>query len=134
MSKVLLVEDDPLVYRMYQKALTLEGFDNETAVDGREGLAKAREYMPDIILLDIMMPNMNGVEMLTHLKSDPTTVNIPVIVLTNISDMRVSHEVSAKGAVMTIAKSDTEPDQVIGWIRSVIDKSQSETTNQPGPA
>jgi CheY-like chemotaxis protein len=116
---------------MYQKALSLEGFENETAVDGREGLAKAREYMPDIILLDIMMPNMNGVEMLTHLKSDPTTKDIPVIVLTNISDMRVSHEVSTKGAIMTIAKSDTEPEQIINWIRSVLSKSQN---NQPGSA
>ena len=124
MTKILLVEDDPLIYRMYQKAFKLEGFETELAVNGQEGLDKLKEFKPDIILLDIMMPVMNGVEMLTKLKTELKTKDIPVVVLTNVSDAGVTHEVFTKGASMIIVKSETEPDQVIGWINSVLAKAK----------
>ena len=122
MTKILLVEDDPLIYRMYQKLFTLEGYETEIAENGQEGLDKLAQYTPDIILLDIMMPTMNGVEMLTKLRADPKTKDTPVVVLTNMSDIRVSNEVFAKGANLSIVKSETEPDQVIAWIKSVLNK------------
>lgn len=125
MTKILLVEDDPLIYRMYQKLFTLEGYETEVAENGQEGLDKLKEYTPDVILLDIMMPTMNGVEMLTHLREDPKTKDTPVVVLTNMSDIRVSNEVFSKGATLSIVKSETEPDQVIAWIKSVLAKSST---------
>src|SRR4051812_11648286 len=84
-TKILLVEDDALIYRMYQKAFELEGFEIEIAEDGQKGLDKLATFTPDIILLDIMMPNMNGVEMLAKLKENPATKDIPTVVLTNVS-------------------------------------------------
>ena len=123
MTKILLVEDDPLIYRMYQKLFKLEGYETETAENGEEGLEKVATFMPDVILLDIMMPKMNGIEMLTKLKENPETAEIPTVVLTNVSDMNISNQVFAKGANLQIAKSEAEPDQVIAWIKSVLSKS-----------
>lgn len=133
MTKILLVEDDPLIYRMYQKLFTLEGYETEIAENGQEGLDKLEQFTPDIILLDIMMPTMNGVEMLAKLRADPKTKDIPVVVLTNMSDIRVSNEVFSKGANLSIVKSETEPDQVIAWIKSVLSKDgkTEEVTDLP---
>lgn len=134
MTKILLVEDDPLIYRMYQKLFTLEGYETETAENGQEGLDKLATYKPDIILLDIMMPGMNGVEMLSKLKENPETAEIPTVVLTNMSDIRVSNEVFAKGANLVIIKSENDPDQVIAWIKSVLDKAGNSEPAPEAPA
>lgn len=123
MAKILLVEDDPLIYRMYQKLFTLEGFETETAENGQIGLDKLASFKPDVILLDIMMPTMNGLEMLDKLKADEATKNIPVAVLTNVSDLGVANEIFAKGAELSIVKSETEPETVINWIKSVMARS-----------
>jgi CheY-like chemotaxis protein len=129
MTKVLLVEDDSLIYRMYSKAFSLAGFETEVAEDGQKGLDKLSIFHPDIILLDIMMPNMNGVEMLAKLKENPATKEIPVIILTNVNDQRTSHEIYEHGAVLTLIKSENDPDQVIGWINSVLAKNSAATTS-----
>jgi len=110
---------------MYQKLFTLEGYETEVAVNGQEGLDKLQNFHPDIILLDIMMPTMNGLEMLTNLKADPATKDIPVAVLTNMSDVNISNQIFEKGADISIVKSETEPDQVIAWIKSVLAKSSA---------
>jgi len=123
MAKILLVEDDPLIYRMYQKLFTLEGYETETAENGQIGLDKLASFKPDVILLDIMMPTMNGLEMLDKLKADEATKNIPVAVLTNVSDLGVANEIFAKGAELSIVKSETEPETVINWIKSVMARS-----------
>ena len=83
---ILLVDDDPLIIRMYQKGLIRDGFEVKTAFNGEEALAIIKESKPDLILLDIMMPKKNGVETLQVLKEDPRYKDIPVFVLTNIGD------------------------------------------------
>jgi CheY-like chemotaxis protein len=123
MSKILLVEDDPLIYRLYQKVFALEGFETELAENGQLGLDKLKTFHPDIILLDIMMRTMNGIEMLTKLKSDASTANIPVVVLTNLSDMHVAQMAISRGAVQILIKSETEPKEVISLIRGVLENS-----------
>lgn len=125
MAKILLVEDDPLIYRMYQKLFTLEGFETETAENGQIGLDKLANFKPDVILLDIMMPTMNGLEMLDKLKADEATKDIPVAVLTNVSDLGVANEIFAKGAELSIVKSETEPETVINWIKSVMARNDT---------
>lgn len=84
--KILLVEDDPMVVRMYQRKLTMDGFDLTVAFNGEEGLKALAKYRPDIVLLDIMMPKMNGFEMLKRVKSDEKIKDIPVVILTNLGD------------------------------------------------
>jgi DNA-binding response OmpR family regulator len=122
-QKVLLVEDDPLVYRLYQKLFRLENYEIETAVNGQEGLEKMKVFTPDIILLDVMMKTMNGLEMLTKLKENKTTADIPVVVLTNVSDMRITQLASDHGAATVMVKSQSEPADVVGMVKGVLAKA-----------
>jgi len=131
MTKVLLIEDDPLIYRLYQKLFSLEGFEIELAENGQLGLDKLQSFHPDIILMDIMMPTMNGLEMLTKLKADSATKDIPVIVLTNIADMNITQMAQTKGAVLCIIKSQTEPADVINSVKAVLAKSQAAPASPP---
>ena len=85
MIKILIVEDDPLMSRMYQKIFTFEGFEAHMAGDGQEGLEQAKSVKPALILLDVMMPKMNGLEVLEKLKNDGGLKTIPVIMLTNLA-------------------------------------------------
>lgn len=85
-NKVLLVEDDPMIVKMYQRKLTADGFDLSLAFNGEEGLIALSKSRPDIILLDVMMPKMDGFEMLKKVKHDELWKDIPVVILTNLSD------------------------------------------------
>jgi len=123
LQKVLLVEDDPLVYRLYQKLFKLENFEIETAENGQIGLDKLKTFHPDIILLDVMMKTMNGLDMLTKLKADKATADIPVVVLTNVADMRITQLASEHGAVTVLIKSQSEPADVVGMVKGVLAKA-----------
>lgn len=79
---VLAVEDDEQDWQMYGKLLWYNGFDVIHAEDGEEGLRMAREYLPDIVLADLMLPRLDGIDMCRALKEDPETAPIPVVVLT----------------------------------------------------
>lgn len=120
MVKVLIVEDDPLMSRMYQKIFKFEKYDVELAADGQEGLEKARSVKPTIMLLDIMMPKMNGIQVLEKLKSDPDTRNIPVVMLTNLAGEKDAENALMKGAVKYIIKSQFEPKQVVKMVKEII--------------
>lgn len=117
---VLIVEDDPLMSRMYQKIFTFEKYDVVAAGDGQEGLDKARQVKPMIILLDVMMPKMNGLQVLEKLKSDPETKTIPVIMLTNLAGEKDAENALLKGAVKYIVKSEHDPKQVVGMVKEII--------------
>ncbi len=127
MTKVLLVEDDPLIIRMYQKTLQLEGYEIESADNGLSALEVLPNFRPDIILLDIMMPTMNGVEFLHNMKADPSLATTPVIVLTNVSDSSVTMSAVDAGAALILIKSQTEPDDVIKAIEGVLNKDILQT-------
>jgi len=121
MAKILLIiEDDPLMVRMYQKIFTLEKFEVETATNGEEGLEKVKKVHPILILLDIMMPKMNGLQVLDKLKADPDTKKIPVVVLTNLAGEKDAETAMMKGAVKYIVKSDYEPKQVVNMVKEII--------------
>ncbi len=121
MSKVLLiVEDDPLMARMYQKIFTFEGYDVDVAHDGEEGLEKARQGKPTLVLLDIMMPKMNGMEVLQKLKVDPDTKAIPVVILTNLAGQQDAESALSHGAVKYIIKSEFEPKQITNMVKEII--------------
>jgi CheY-like chemotaxis protein len=122
-AKILLVEDDMMTRQMYEKTLAVAGFQLESAENGQEGLDKLKDYQPDIILLDIKMPIMNGLQMLEKLKVDPKTKDIPIIIMTNVTEDSVNQEAFQKGANLTIVKSETEPDQVINWINTVLSRA-----------
>ena len=83
-TKVLLVEDDKMIIDMYTLKLTQEGMDVSQAENGKDGLALAKKIIPDIILLDIILPQMDGFTVLKELKADDSTKDIPVVLLTNL--------------------------------------------------
>ena len=120
MTKVLIIEDDPLMSRMYQKIFTFEKFEIETADNGEEGLAKAINLSPTIILCDIMMPKMNGLQVLDKLKTNPLTKLIPVIMLTNLAGHQDAETALSKGAVKYIIKSEQDPKEVVSIVKEII--------------
>lgn len=121
MEKILLIEDDQLLIRMYQRKFKSDGYDLCVALNGEEGLGQAREFHPDLIMMDIMMPRMNGLEALEKLKADAKLKDIPVILLTNLGGAQEDIERGLKmGAVAYIVKSDARPDEVVKKVKEVL--------------
>jgi CheY-like chemotaxis protein len=118
---VLLVEDDPAVLEMYRMKLSLDGYRVNVAVDGEEGLVRARELLPDIIFLDIRLPKKDGFEVLQALRQDPETAAIPVIMLTNYGEKDLVERGLKLGAHEFLIKAHTTPSSLsegIGeWLR-----------------
>ena len=109
---VLIIEDEKLIVVSTQMVLEAAGFRVESANNGEDGLAKARNVTPDLILLDIMMPGIDGWETLTRLKRDPSTSRIPVIVFTAREHSRGHQRSSDLGAVDYFRKP-FEPDELV---------------------
>lgn len=120
MAKVLIIEDDQLIQRMYSKIFLFEKYDVVTASDGEEGLQKARTENPTIILLDVMMPKMNGMEVLEQLKIDPATKSMPVVMLSNLAGENDVETALSKGAVKYIIKSEHDPKEVADMVNEII--------------
>ena len=117
---ILLVEDDPLMLNMYQKAFSYEGFEIEIAKDGEEGLEKAKSQRPNLILLDIMMPRLDGLELLKKFKADSNLTNIPVVMLTNLSGVKYEKESLSLGAKEFLVKSEHDPKEVVEIVKKVL--------------
>ena len=90
------------------------------AIDGQDGLDKIRAEMPTLVLLDVMMPKLNGLQVLERLKADPATESIPVIMLTNLSSQQDAENALLKGAVKYIVKSEHDPKQVADMVKEVL--------------
>jgi DNA-binding response OmpR family regulator len=100
--KVLVADDDPVILRLIQVNLALEGFEVETAARGEDALVKAKEVAPDVILLDVMMPGITGWEVAQRLKADGATSHIPVVFLsarTQEEDRRKGQEIGVSAYV-----------------------------------
>lgn len=122
LKTILLVDDDITLREMYEERLKAEGFTIESATDGEEALQKAKEAKPNVVLLDIMMPKINGLDVLKMLKSDDETKDIPVILLTALIQDVDKQKGLAYGADDYIVKSETMPGEVIEKIQKVLEK------------
>jgi len=118
MTKVAIIEDDQAISQMYRIKFEAEGYIVETAENGKLGLELAENMKPDIILLDIMMPIMNGDEMLARLRNTPWGKNIKVIVLTNKGEQEIPEEVRKLGVSALILKADMTPRQVAELVKA----------------
>lgn len=114
---LLIFEDDPYVQRLYQRLFSFEGYTIELVSDGRGGLAKANASKPALILLDIMMPNVNGLLVLESLKQSPSTKTIPVIIVTNIGEAETIDQAKRLGADGYLIKVDFTPEQVLEEVK-----------------
>jgi CheY-like chemotaxis protein len=119
-GKILVVEDAQLFRAMYEDKLKMEGYEVWTAADGLEGLKLAREVIPDLILLDLVMPRMGGLEVLKRLKSDPRTKDIPVVVLSNLEDAEGVKEAIEQGAEDFLRKTASSPAEVTAKIKKLV--------------
>ena len=81
-KKILVVDDDPVMVRFSERLLHMDGYAVATALNGKTGLTKAKEERPDLILLDVLMPDMSGVELAKRLTTDPETQDIPIVFMT----------------------------------------------------
>lgn len=120
MARILIIEDDPLISRMYQTIFQFENFEVDMARNGEEGMEKIKRHKPTLILLDIMMPKMSGIDVLKEIKGNPNTKKIPVVVLTNLSGMKDAEAAIELGAVKFIVKTEHKPKQVVEQIREVL--------------
>lgn len=114
MSKVvLLAEDNDFIRNMYQLKLSKADLEVIEAADGKMALDQIAEHKPDIVLLDLMMPNVGGIEVLKSLKKQGLVPKLPVIVLTNVMDQQTIKEAKELGAKDYIVKTDLTPSQVL---------------------
>src|SRR5215468_9996824 len=112
MTKVAIIEDDEAISQMYRIKFEGEGYEVETAENGKLGLALAEEMKPDIILLDLMMPIMTGEEMLAALRKTDWGKDIKVIILTNRGEQEIPPEVKDLDVTALILKAAMTPRQV----------------------
>ena|SRR3990167_4323902 len=119
---ILLVEDDEFLAELYATKLNLEGFEVSLAADGEKGLKSAKEKKPDLILLDIVLPKMDGFEVLRQLKLDKNVKSVPVILLTNLSQKDEVNRGLSLGADDYLIKAHFMPSEVIKKIKQVIGK------------
>lgn len=117
MTKIAIVEDDQAISQMYRIKFEAEEYEVETAENGALGLALAEEMKPDIMLVDLMMPEMNGDEMLTKLRATDWGKKIKVIVLTNMGEQEAPEILKTLDVRRFIVKADMTPRQVAEMVK-----------------
>jgi DNA-binding response OmpR family regulator len=119
-KKILLVEDDKFLSEMYATKLTASGFDVETAFDGQEALVKANAQKPNLILLDVVLPKMDGFEFLQLLKKEIAIADTPVIILTNLGQKEEVEKGLKLGAKDYIIKAHFTPTEVVAKVKKLL--------------
>lgn len=119
-KKILIVEDDKSLRHALEEVISREGFIAMVAKDGEEGLESALKNHPDLILLDIIMPKMNGVKMLKSLRDDTWGKAVPVLLLTNDTDPEHMRETLKDNATDYLIKSDWEIEEVVKKVKTTL--------------
>jgi len=119
-KSILLVEDDAFLAKIYAKTFEDAGFDVHLASNGEDGLKLAARDKTDIVLLDILLPNMDGFEVLEKLKADEATKNIPVVILSNLGQREDVDRALNSGAAGYLIKAHTMPQKAVGKVKEVL--------------
>ena len=120
MKKILLVEDDSFIIDIYVTKLKEVGFSVQSAVNGEDALAKIKQGKPDLVLLDIVLPEVNGFEFLQEIKSIPELKNVPVIVLSNLGQKKEVERGLGLGAAKYLIKAHYTPSEVVAEIKQLL--------------
>lgn len=120
MKKILFIEDEPALQRAVVQVLTDEGYQMFSAMDGESGVEIAKKELPDLILLDLIVPKMDGFAVLGDLKNDPQTKEIPVIVLTNLEGSADVERALALGAKTYLVKTNYRLEEITQKVKSII--------------
>jgi DNA-binding response OmpR family regulator len=120
MKKILFIEDEPTLQKTFGEILKQEGYEMISALDGEIGLRLAKTKNPDLILLDLILPRVNGFEVLKKLKEDEATKDVPVIVLTNLEGIGDVDKAIEIGATTYLVKADYSLEEVVEKIKKAL--------------
>ncbi|MBU4030657.1 response regulator [Patescibacteria group bacterium] len=117
MKKIIIIEDERILLELLKEKLIQDGYEVITAMDGQEGIDKIKEELPDLILLDIVMPKKGGFEVMEELNQDDKLKNIPVIIISNSGQPVELSRIKKLGAVDWLIKTDFNPQEVVNKIK-----------------
>jgi len=117
---ILIIEDDKFLRELIAQKLIKEGFEISEAVDGEEGMKKVKEEKPDLVLLDLILPGVDGFEVLARIKEDPVLAAIPVIILSNLGQKEDVERGLKLGAVDYLIKAHFTPGEIIEKVKNIL--------------
>lgn len=120
--KILIVDDDEAILTVFATALKKEGFETVSSTTGKDGLEKARTELPDLVLLDQVLPDIEGNEVLSELKKDEKTKAIPVVILSNFSQEELVKQAINEGASDYIFKYQAATSDVVGKVKQILNR------------
>lgn len=120
MTKIAIIEDDQVISQMYRMKFEADGFEVQLAGDGKRGVALVEAFQPDMILLDLQMPEMDGAEALKIIRGADWGKTIPVIVLTNMGEEESPKDIRSLGIHSYIVKADLTPRQVVQRVKEAL--------------
>ena len=120
MTKIAIIEDDPTISQMYRMKFEADGFDVRMAGNGKIGVDLVKSFKPDIILLDIQMPEMDGAAALKLIREHKDSKDTPVIILTNLGEEEAPSEMRSLGIRSYIVKANNTPRQVVAHVKNTI--------------
>jgi len=119
-KSILIVEDDKFLRELIAQKLAKEGYNTLTAIDGEEGIKKIKEEKPDLVLLDLILPGIDGFEVLSRMKDDEDLAKIPVIILSNLGQREEVERGLKLGAVDYMIKAHFTPREIIDKVKEVL--------------
>lgn len=119
-KNILIIEDDKFLRELIVQKLTKEGYDAAEAIDGEEGVKKVKAVKPDLVLLDLILPGIDGFEVLKRMKEDPSLVQIPVIILSNLGQKDDVERGLKLGAADYLIKAHFTPREIIDKIKNIV--------------
>ena len=125
MKNILIIEDDAFLRDLIAKKLSSSGFRISEAIDGETGIKKIKDEKPDLILLDLLLPNMDGFELLSKIKQIPATSSIPVIILSNLGQKEDVDKGLKLGAVDYLIKAQFTPEEIIVKVKNAFAKTEN---------
>jgi len=120
MTKIAIIEDDAVISQMYRMKFEADGFEVQLANNGERGVAMVESFAPDLILMDLQMPQMGGAEALSIIRKHPWGKDIPVIILTNLGEEESPKEIRALGIHSYIVKAELTPRQVVQRVKEAL--------------
>ncbi len=124
MTKIAIIEDDPVISQMYRMKFEADGFEVQLANNGERGVALVENYMPDLILLDLQMPEMTGDEALQIIRKNEWGKDIPVIILTNLGEEEAPKTIRSLGIHSYIVKAELTPRQVVQRVKDALEEKK----------
>lgn len=122
MQTILIIEDDQILLEMYRDKFQVSKYGVITALNGEDGLNAALQYHPNLILLDLAMPKMDGMTVMKLLRKDPWGETVPVIILTNLNiDGRLLEEIIKNKPTYSLMKANTTPEEVLMKVKEILE-------------